>query len=213
VVRGRVGEKPPRLRGSPRSKWRRWRVDFAMTRAARGKRSPCALGSALLLPGLSLLLAGCGSGLSPALKAFCAQVPTLTSLRVSRTSLPQNDYQFSFPAEVTSTDSSAVRQLARDVCRLHTFPKGTFNCPEDFGIDYRVDFMAEGRMIRQIEADASGCWTVTGFGGPALSPNFKFWNDLAALLGAPALRVNCDPLLGTAPINSPSNCGAILSDT
>jgi hypothetical protein len=54
-------------------------------------------------------------------------------------------------------------------------PAGTFSCPADLGIDYRLVFTAGEGKLAPVAVDATGCQTVNGVGPvrwTALSPAF-----------------------------------------
>jgi len=183
VVRGRVGRR--------RSWWRQLLV------------------STLVIIS-SVLVAGCGSPSRPAaLNTFCGRIPALTGLSVTRSTGPQSNYTFDFPAQASSSDVPAVRQLARTICRLAPQRDGVFHCPADFGIDYQLRFLAARQELGSLQIDPSGCSVLKGLGA-VLVPVSSFWDQLAGILHVAPLRVNCDPFLGSAPGNYPSNCGANL---
>ncbi len=116
---------------------------------------------------------------------LCTSVPTLDRLAVHRSdAFPQNHMRFSFPAEVTVTDATKVRAAARALCSLPTMPSGTFHCPADVGIVYRLVFSAGERALTPVEVDATGCERVRGLGHvrwAAHSP--ELWPTLGRAMG------------------------------
>jgi hypothetical protein len=159
-------------------------------RAARRTRPGRALAS---LPAVAALvcaaLAGCGSTASakdaPAGMTVCAHAGDVGRLTIGRvSSFPQNHVQFSFPAQVTVTGAHRSRAVAQALCTLPAMPAGTFSCPADWGIDYRLVFTAGGSKLAPVTVDATGCEQVTGLGlvrWIALSP--AFWSVLATAAG------------------------------
>lgn len=96
--------------------------------------------------------------------ALCAGLSQLRRLTVTRIVTLRNNLHFPFPARVTVTDPARVRAAATAACRLPELPRGTLNCPADFGISYRLAFAAPGRPYPALTAAATGCAKVTGLG-------------------------------------------------
>jgi hypothetical protein len=128
-------------------------------------------------------LAGCagavaGTGKTPAL---CAQAGSVTRLVIHRVNgLPRNHERFSFPARITVTSPGRAQSVARALCALPVMPSGTYNCPADFAISYRLTFAARARQFAPVTAEISGCQEVSGLGATrwtARSPGF--WRSLA----------------------------------
>jgi hypothetical protein len=142
--------------------------------------------------------------------ALCRNPDRFTALSVTRTNpFPQNDIAFTFPDEVTSTDRVAVAAVASSACGLPVFPSGHFNCPADFGVGYALGFIVtDGRVVTTIDADPTGCPTVTGLGRPRSAAS-AFWARLAVALGLPAPREYCDPFRGRLP-GAPTDCGPLI---
>ena len=132
-------------------------------------------------------LAGCagaaaGTGKTP---AVCAQAGSITRLVIHRVNgLPQNHERFSFPALITVTSPSRAQSVARALCALPAMPSGTYACPADWAITYRLAFATEARRFAPITAEISGCQDVYGLGPvrwTARSPGF--WHTLAQAAG------------------------------
>jgi len=132
-------------------------------------------------------LAGCagavaGTGKTPAL---CAQTGSVTRLMIHRINgLPQNHERFTFPARITVTSARRAQSAARALCALPVMPSGTFNCPADWGISYRLVFTSWAGRLAHVTADASGCQEVSGLGATRwtlTSPGF--WRSLAQAAG------------------------------
>jgi hypothetical protein len=144
-------------------------------------------------------LTGCGSaaatadariGRPPAAQAptagnVCAHISDVDRLTIGRVnSFPQNPERFTFPAKVTVTGADRSQAVAGGLCALPAMPAGTFGCPADLGIYYRLVFTAGGRKLAPVTVDATGCETVKGAGPvrwTALSPDF--WSVLGTAAG------------------------------
>jgi hypothetical protein len=144
-------------------------------------------------------LTGCGSaaaitdariGRPPAAQAptagnVCAHISDVDRLTIDRVnSFPQNPERFTFPAQITVTSAGRSQAVAGEVCALPAMPSGTFGCPADLGIDYRLVFTVGDSRLAPVKVDATGCQTVNGVGPvrwTALSPGF--WSVLATAAG------------------------------
>jgi len=158
--------------------------------AARRTRPGRALAP---LPAVAALvcaaLAGCGSTLAakdaPAGKTVCAHAGDVDRLTLGRVdSFPQNHVYFSFPAQVTVTGAHRSQAVAQALCALPAMPAGTFSCPADRGINYRLIFIAGDGKLAPVTVDATGCQQVYGLGPvrwTVISPGF--WSVLATAAG------------------------------
>jgi hypothetical protein len=144
-------------------------------------------------------LTGCGSaaaatdasvGRPPATQApagqnVCAHTWDVDRLTIGRVnSFPHNPEYFTFPAQVTVTSADRSQAVAQQLCALPAMPSGTFSCPADLGIYYRLVFTAGDSKLAPVTVDATGCETVNGVGPvrwTALSP--EFWSVLATAAG------------------------------
>jgi len=159
---------------------------MALLRVRRGGAS-FALTVGLVVTGFGL--AGCaqpagatpvGASGSPALCAAIGRVDRVVIRRVQGNS----QLRIAFPARVVVRDRSRARAAARAVCSLPPMPPGTFYCPVDLGVLYRLTFTADGRALRPVTLDAGGCQQVTGLGRvrwAARSPHF--WRALGNAAG------------------------------
>ena len=146
-------------------------------------------------------LAGCagataGTGKAP---AVCVQAGSITRLVIHRVNgLPQNHERFSFPARITVNSARRAQSVARALCALPVMPAGSFACPADWAISYRLTFATKARRFAPVTAEISGCQVVNGLGAvrwTARSPGF--WRTLAQAAGiAPAGEA---VFLGTMP--------------
>jgi hypothetical protein len=156
----------------------------------------------LAAAGAVLGVTGCGSvssttttghagrpGSTPAATAggLCAAAGTVDSLTVIRhEAIPRNHLRFRFPPRVTTGRPQQAEAVARAVCTLPRMPRGTFACPADWGVGYRLEFAAAGRRFGVVTVDASGCRQVSG-AGPLrwLLRSPGFWTVLERATGVP----------------------------
>jgi hypothetical protein len=140
---------------------------------------------------------------------ICRAPDTLTDLSVTRTDeFPQNQASFVFPDHITSSDATAVADVARAACQLPVLPSGAYSCPADLGVTYVLTFMAGTAEMGTITADPTGCPSLTGL-GPTRVAAPSFWDELAVALALPAPREYCDPFRGRLP-TAPTQCGPRL---
>jgi hypothetical protein len=142
----------------------------------------------------SIALAACGSTVvakdtrATAGSGLCASSQSVQRLMVERINqLPQNHEHFTFPARIAVNDSAQAQAVAKAVCALPSMPHGTFACPADLGLRYRLLFTVDGKTLPAVTADAGGCRTVEGLGRvlwTARTPGF--WNTLATAMNIPA---------------------------
>jgi hypothetical protein len=111
----------------------------------------------------------------------CAHAQDVDRLTIGRVdAYPQNHVHFTFPAQIIVTGAGRSQAVARALCALPAMPAGTFGCPADWGIDYRLVFTDGDSELAPVTLDATGCEQVTGLGPvrwTALSPGF--WGVLA----------------------------------
>ena len=102
-----------------------------------------------LLAFLVLSLIGCGgTG-----QAEGANVPNM--LHIVRNPVPS--YQFA-PIDMVIHNAAQVQDLYNAANALaKTVRQGPYNCPEDNGLEYHLDFLYGTTSIRQMELDATGC--------------------------------------------------------
>lgn len=137
-------------------------------------------------------VAGCGSkpaggaGTSPCgLGMVVGDVPQVDRLVIKRVNhLPQNHNHFSFPATVTVSDRRQAQAVARAACALPAMPSGSFACPSDWGVIYRLSFVVDGTKLPAVTANASGCQEVHGLSPTRWTTRSPaFWSLLAKVMG------------------------------
>lgn len=134
-------------------------------------------------------LAACGS--SPAGTSagngsdLCRNPGQVDGLVVERiNTIPQNHPRFTFPAKITISDPAEARSVAHAVCKLPLMPSGNMSCFADWGVMYRLIFIAAGQKFPAVDVNASGCGDVKGLGQTrwtARSPDF--WQTLGKAMG------------------------------
>jgi len=136
------------------------------------------------------VLAACGSTVSAGTEGgagdgLCGSSRRVDRLVVERVDLlPQNHPHFTFPARITVTDPAQARSVAHAACELPPMPSGSFSCPNDMGIVYRLTFTAGGKELPRVQADAGGCGLVHGIGQTRWTISSPgFWTALAAAMG------------------------------
>lgn len=132
-------------------------------------------------------LAACGSaraGTPPRSGGLCASAERVDRLVVERVNrIPRNHERFTFPARVTVTSRRDARMVGRAVCALPPMPPGSYRCPADLGIDYRLRFTADGRKIPEVTVYATGCTGVKGIGRSAwIARSPGFWRVLGTAM-------------------------------
>lgn len=129
-------------------------------------------------------LAGCTSAdAAPAAdNALCAGIAHINGLVIQRhNALPQNHETFTFPARITVTGARPAQSVAHALCGLPAMPTGSFACPDDVGITYRMTFSASGRRLPPVTAAATGCQQVSGLRPVRWTEDSpSFWTTLAA---------------------------------
>ena len=160
-------------------------------RRARSRRS---LGSLAAITALACCaLSGCSHSVlvnDPSVTKdtiVCAAVSSVDRLVITRSSA--KSARFTFPAEITVTEPRRVRDMARALCALPVMPSGTFHCPPEFAISYRLIFAVGERTLKPVIVLPSGCQEVYGLGRVrwvALSPGF--WPIMGATMGIPHPR-------------------------
>ena len=128
---------------------------------------------------LVLLAALTASGCPPLVAAHSPQPNVLRVVRDN--GLVRN----APPLRRTVRDAGAVRALYRAVLSLPAFPRGLSNCPIDFGVRYRLDFLRGSQPLLEATAAPGGCPQVLLSAGPRplRQPTSAFWILLAHALG------------------------------
>jgi hypothetical protein len=134
--------------------------------------------SALVACG-SAVAAGTGGG------GLCSSAGRVDHLVVERVNLiRQNHPRFTFPAKITVSDPAQARSVARAVCALPSMPSGSFSCPADSGVIYRLTFTAGGKKFPPVRAEATGCGEVRGIGQIHWTLHSTgFWRTLGTAMG------------------------------
>ena len=129
-----------------------------------------------LTSALTLTLGGFGCDKPPPDPAQVSALHFTTS-----TSLPSNPP----PAvDVTVADAATARAAYERTLALPEFPPGTYNCPFDFGVRYRLDFMSGPSLAVTVTANPNGCGEVQipGTNTRRALPS-DYWAALAQTLG------------------------------
>lgn len=159
-------------------------------------RQRCSVACALVV--LALTITGCsvssassvsrgpsGSTTSP----HTTTTASTSTLHVLRTSpFPQN-YTPSF--ERTITDPTQIQALYTALYALPPYPKGTYYCPNDSGLDYQLTFSHGWAPVTLATVRPGGCEAVTLPHGDvrwALGQT-HFWATFAETLGLPQSEV------------------------
>jgi hypothetical protein len=101
----------------------------------------------MLIP---LLVAGCSTGYATSV------APQPTTLQVTRVStLPDNHFP---PLSRTITNTDDVKRLYEAALAL---PKGSttgaHSCPADIGLIYHLNFLQNGKLLREMDLGPTGC--------------------------------------------------------
>jgi hypothetical protein len=113
----------------------------------------------------------------------------VSAVRIVRTSVYAGNHIP--PLDRTVTKAPEAQQLYNALVALPVVPQGTFNCPADFGIEYRFTFFQGGSAVATASIDPHGCqiaklpdgstrWALTDTG---------FWQVLAEVAGVPVAEV------------------------
>jgi hypothetical protein len=122
------------------------------------------------------MTAGCENG-PPA----ASQVTGLHFVAI--TSLPSNPPP---PVDITLTDADAgrARSIYQLTLALPETPAGTYNCPADLGVRYRLDFLSGPSIAVTVTANPNGCHEVTIPGtSQRRAITDDYWAALAENLG------------------------------
>ncbi len=120
----------------------------------------------------------------------CAGTPQQpTALHVLRPASPFPIYGQPFPRlERTIHDAKAVQQLYAAALALAVVDqRKTYFCPIDFGVVYRLDFLAGSSMLQHMDVQASGCQWVHLSSTDTRWTTAAFNRLLANTIGIPSL--------------------------
>jgi hypothetical protein len=120
---------------------------------------------------------------SPASASSGTGQPTM--LHVTRTeAFPE--YGFA-PLDETITDTAAVQQVYQAAYVLPYPPSGIYNCPNDIGLVYHLEFFQPASSVEQMRLNATGCQFLQIGRDDVRSTNEAFRELLRKTLGIPSL--------------------------
>jgi hypothetical protein len=138
-----------------------------------------------ILPGIIVLLAGCGAPQSETSSkdALSIELPSITRLEFSTsTTIPDNR-----PPDVRVTVyADTARAIYAETLALSPLPEGVYNCPVDFGVVYELAFYRGDIEVVTGTLDPGGCEAVSlssKSGGASVATDFGYWATLANHLG------------------------------
>ncbi len=156
-------------------------VAAAATVAACGSSSPAGPGAqAAPSPTASGSVAASGSGL-------CGAATKVDSLTVQRSdALPGNHARFTFPATEKVSSAPRTQSVLRSLCALPSVAHMQVACPADFGITYRLTFVAGDHQYAPVTVSAAGCEMVHGLGQVRqIRASDPVWRQLVVAIGIP----------------------------
>lgn len=155
---------------------------LTLSRPSPGKRKTMKTTKSVLVLLLGLLLVACAETSQPT-----PQQPT--ALHVLRPASQFPIYGQPFPRlERTINDANAVQQLYAAALALPVVDKGkTYHCPVDFGVVYRLDFLAGSNLLQHMDVQASGCRWVHLSSTDTRWTTDAFNRLLANMMGIPSL--------------------------
>jgi hypothetical protein len=156
-------------------------VAAAATVAACASSSPSGTGAkAASSPAASGNVAASGSGL-------CGAAAKLDSLTVQRSdALPGSQVRFTFPATEQVSSAPRTQSVAQSLCALPSVAHMQVACPADFGITYRLTFVAGDHQYAPVTVSAAGCEMVHGLGQVRqIRASDPVWRQLGVAIGIP----------------------------
>ncbi len=126
----------------------------------------------------------------------CSLTSRANNLKISRVLLFVGHYTFAFPANETVVNVAPVQRLMVTLCSLPNAPRTILNCPADYGIQYRLDFLEGKKSVLNVKLDASGCRFVTGIEPRRISTT-HLWTLLAQTMNLPEPIQYYYPFLGS----------------
>ncbi len=156
-------------------------VAAAATVAACGSSSPAGTGAkAAPSSTVSGNVAASGSGL-------CGAATKVDSLTVQRSdALPGNHARFTFPATEKVSSAPRTQSVVQSLCALPSVGHMQVACPADFGITYRLTFVAGDHQYAPVTVSAAGCETVHGLGQVRqIRAADPVWRQLGVAIGIP----------------------------
>jgi hypothetical protein len=156
-------------------------VAAAATVAACGSSSPAGPGAqAAPSSTASGNVAASGSGL-------CGAATKVDSLTVQRSdALPGNHARFTFPATEKVSSAPRTQSVVQSLCALPPVAHMQVACPADFGITYRLTFVAGDQQYVPVTVSAAGCEMVHGLGQVRqIKASDSVWRQLGVAIGIP----------------------------
>ncbi len=156
-------------------------VAAAATVAACGSSSPAGTGAtAASSSTASGNVAASGSGL-------CGAAAKVDSLIVQRSdALPGSHARFTFPATEKVTSAPRTQSVVQSLCALPSVAHMQVACPADFGITYRLTFVAGDHQYAPVTVSAAGCEMVHGLGQVRqIRASDPVWQQLGMAIGIP----------------------------
>lgn len=135
--------------------------------------------SCVLLAILCLTLAGCGEATTT--NTTPARTPSqIISMHIVRTDADPS--QHIPPIDRVIRNPDIAQRLYDATVALPVLPKGVYDCPDDAGIAYVIDFTrADGRSLH-VQEDPYGCRLVTIGGTDIHRASDSYWTLLAQTL-------------------------------
>ena len=156
-------------------------VAAAVTLAACGSSSTTGTG-AKTAPSSTASgnVAAGGSGL-------CGAATKVDSLTVQRSdALPGNHARFTFPATEKVSSAPRTQSVVQSLCALPLVAHMQVACPADFGITYRLTFVAGDHQYAPVTVSAAGCEMVHGLGQVRqIKASDPVWRQLGVAIGIP----------------------------
>ena len=125
-------------------------------------------------------VAASGSGL-------CGAAAKVDSLTVRRSdALPGNNARFTFPATEKVSSAPRTQLVVQSLCALPSVAHMQIACPADFGITYRLTFVAGDHQYAPVTVSAAGCEMVHGLGQVRrITASDPVWQQLGVAIGIP----------------------------
>ena len=127
-------------------------------------------------------MAASGSGL-------CGAATKVDSLTVQRSdALPGSHARFTFPATEKVSSAPRTESVVQSLCALPPVAHMQVACPADFGITYRLTFVAadQDHQYAPVTVSAAGCEMVHGLGQVRqIRASDPVWQRLGVAIGIP----------------------------
>jgi hypothetical protein len=144
--------------------------------------------------------AGCDRAGAAAAVRGCATLEPDTVTVSGASSFPEDGFK---PVTVERHSLRLASSLLHDFCRTELqqeHPTGAISCPEEFGLQYRGQFLASGNQIAAFTWDASGCQVLylTIHGRSTVNT----WLVSAAAIAAPHIDTDFQHVLGVRCVDA-----------